>query len=311
MKIFITLFIISASFLFSNNANLNIDYNIGGEKLELDKVYTNQDNIDYKINRFEYYISSVKLDGNLLDGLYILANGNQPKYNLGEINQDVINIVEFDLGVDAFNNIGVDPNSYPAEHPLAPQNPPMHWGWAAGYRFWAVQGYSDPDGDGVFDKSFQYHVLGDDALRNVKINSTFEEVDGDIDINLNFDIEKLISIIDMSDFSVFHGFSQQFPEIKEFIEHINSYDVIVPSSTTSVENMIDLELFPNPVISSLNLKGEIENARYEILDLSGKSVLEGSADSRFINVNELKSGSYFLVVKRNNEIIANKRFVKY
>ena len=42
-----------------------------------------------------------------------------------------------------------------ADHLLAPQVPSMHWGWAAGYRFIALEG-------GTSDGTLEIHALGDD-----------------------------------------------------------------------------------------------------------------------------------------------------
>ena len=45
--------------------------------------------------------------------------------------------VKLHLGVDPAHN-HADPSTYASDHPLSLQNPTMHWGWSAGYRFMAI-----------------------------------------------------------------------------------------------------------------------------------------------------------------------------
>ena len=88
---------------------------------------------------------------------YVLANGFVDGLHASRRGESGVNAVEdlmFNVGIDPDNN-HADPASWPADHPLAPQVPSMHWGWAAGYRFVALEG-------GTADANLEIHALGDD-----------------------------------------------------------------------------------------------------------------------------------------------------
>ena len=93
---------------------------------------------------------------------YILVNANQNNYNIGEIellDDDLISL-NFNIGVE-YNLNHADPSLQDSSHPLAPQFPSMHWGWAAGYRFAALEGMIDKNQDSIMETVFQYHPVDD------------------------------------------------------------------------------------------------------------------------------------------------------
>ena len=80
---------------------------------------------------------------------------------LGEVSGvENVEALMFHVGIDPDNN-HADPAAWPADHPLAPQVPSMHWGWAAGYRFIALEG-------GTSEGNLEIHALGDDNHTPVK-----------------------------------------------------------------------------------------------------------------------------------------------
>lgn len=70
-------------------------------------------------------------------------------------------------------------------------------------------------------------------------------------------------------------------------------------------------IYPNPVINELNFKGLNENTSFEIIDLLGKKVISGdvSSTNESINVERLKQGQYFILVKKEN-ILYSLKFIK-
>ena len=64
---------------------------------------------------------------------------------LGSHDITTLESVRFGVGRSEHNHL--DPSAYPGDHPLAPQLPSMHWGWASRYfhRFgmegWAGEGF--------------------------------------------------------------------------------------------------------------------------------------------------------------------------
>ncbi len=85
------------------------------------------------------------------------------------------------------------------------------------------------------------------------------------------------------------------------------------SSESFTENG-DLNYYPNPVVSDINLVIEDQilanNPKYQVLDLTGKQVLNGSLDNqKVINVDGLSPGLYFVQLAANNQKFTAK-FVK-
>ena len=72
---------------------------------------------------------------------WVLVNASEAtEVDLGSHDVTNVEAVHFHIGVDSSVNHS-DPASYPMGHPLAPVFPSMHWGWAAGYRFVAIEGF--------------------------------------------------------------------------------------------------------------------------------------------------------------------------
>ncbi|MEQ9052684.1 MAG: carbohydrate-binding protein, partial [Marinoscillum sp.] len=74
---------------------------------------------------------------------------------------------------------------------------------------------------------------------------------------------------------------------------------------------ITLSLFPNPTSSLLNIRGLQGSGSYQIYDLSGRVVLQGSLSNEeglsVVDVSALKAGSYFLVESLSH---TKMRFIK-
>jgi surface protein len=66
-------------------------------------------------------------------------------------------------------------------------------------------------------------------------------------------------------------------------------------------NTSSLKLYPNPVISVLNLDNNLTNQPYNIIDTLGKIVLKGNLNEgdNSINVEQLSKGIYYLKVSDN------------
>ncbi len=81
------------------------------------------------------------------------------------------------------------------------------------------------------------------------------------------------------------------------------------NSTAAIDNKIKLIIFPNPVEAAINISPTIDkSANYEIRNFLGQLIKEGTVINT-INVNSLKSGSYFLRVITDNKVLSS-RFIK-
>ncbi|MCX8080642.1 MAG: T9SS type A sorting domain-containing protein [Bacteroidia bacterium] len=78
-------------------------------------------------------------------------------------------------------------------------------------------------------------------------------------------------------------------------------------TTTAISDINSLEqsitLFPNPAGSHLNIKSEIENVKYSVLNMLGETVLSGKVQMGLndINISQLKPGVYFVRFNASNK----------
>lgn len=147
------------------SVGLRIDHKAGQAEFDNEGPWTTTLGEEVYINRLEYYMSMFTLvhDGGqetAIEGSYVLADGFEDEIHpLGQV-EGVQNVegLKFFVGVDPDNNAGADPTLWPADHPLYPQVPSMHWGWDFGYRFIALEGGAGANGLVVHE----VHALGDD-----------------------------------------------------------------------------------------------------------------------------------------------------
>lgn len=119
------------------DVNLLIHHTLKGQNTVLQSTETNAQDEDYQITRLQYYITRITVihDGNqetaISDdtvALINVANELNTTIELGAVNATNLEGVKFHIGVySPVNN--EDPTQWPSGHPLAPQNPSMHWGW--------------------------------------------------------------------------------------------------------------------------------------------------------------------------------------
>ncbi len=160
----------------TNEVVFSFDHKAGADSLVLNQTeFTIWNGKKVKLTRAEFYISEVEVrhaDNTTtpLTDQYILVNAADPaaEFDLGQWPVDAAHGLTLHLGVAPSVNHN-DPAAWPADHPLAPQNPTMHWGWSAGYRFMAIEGKVDNNGDGVPESDFEFHSLGDVLYKTVEL----------------------------------------------------------------------------------------------------------------------------------------------
>jgi hypothetical protein len=120
--------------------------------------------------------------------------------------------VRFMLGLDSAVNHG-DPNQWGAEHPLNGNLTGMHWGWAGGYIFQAIDGnYKDSLTD-KYTKGMSFHTATDVMVRefevpvgNVLGAATFEVKDkATTPVQFNYHINRYYQGIELKKGSVSHS----------------------------------------------------------------------------------------------------------
>ena len=163
------------------------------------------------IDRLEYYLSMFTLvhDGGqetAIDGAYVLADGFVDELHaLGEVDGvENVEALKFFVGIDPDNN-HADPAAWPADHPLAPQVPSMHWGWASGYRFVALEGGAGADGD----VAHEIHALGDDNHfpGEMEVLATIEN--GVLVLDVEADIFGFYNLLSVGEGLINHGENEE------------------------------------------------------------------------------------------------------
>ncbi len=103
-----------------------------------------------------------------------------------------------------------------------------------------------------------------------------------------------------------------------FAEYAQQVVVLKSVTGTSVIHKSDLEIFPNPTrdLLKINFGNPVEGSVYvEITNIAGKQVLAQKLDTdgcsqASVNVQELKSGIYFIRVSSQQHVIASQKFLK-
>lgn len=169
-------------------------HKVGDDTLSINKTFFQIWNGKLlSITRAQFYLSEIELglpDGGYLplDGRYLLVDASQPleRYDLGTWPVDAVSGVKMGLGVDPEHN-HLDPTAWPADHPLYPKNPSMHWGWTAGYTFMALEGKLDTDSDGTPETIWQFHSIDDMLYKSIELGGGATS-DGDT-LRLHFDLD--------------------------------------------------------------------------------------------------------------------------
>ena len=286
---------------------LNFTHLFDGDDYTQFTTYTTPDGYEVEFSRMQYYMCDFVIthDGGqetALTDTYLLVNAQlNSSYSLGSWD-GIVNIegIEFAIGVDEANN-HEDPAAWPSDHPLAPQNPSMHWGWASGYRFLAYEGTATSN-------NVEIHALGDENLFSQSHEVSAEAVSGVATIDLFADYVHLFNNLNVSNGLINHGFNG---EVVTALENFRDLVFSTDASTSTEEVAISaFAMFPNPATDVVRLSGGL-NHEVELLDLSGRvvassGVFNGSAS---MNVAELPAGVYLARIVQNGQAVRTERLI--
>lgn len=278
-----------------------INHLYDGEVLNFDNTYIIGDNIPIRFDRIEYYIhlnsliSNQNIATDLIDK-YILVNANQNNYNIGEIellDDDLISL-NFNIGVE-YNLNHADPSLQDSSHPLAPQFPSMHWGWAAGYRFAALEGMIDKNQDSVMETVFQYHPVDDSYYSDTITSEGIIENENNLTIFINANYDRLIENIGTDEGGVYHGIHEENGLLMDNFSRNNVFTV--PENLNLKETYVSNSVFPNPFSNTIQLNLN-ENSIVKVYNSLGLLVDEFKFDKgqQQINTETLLNGIYILSI---------------
>ena len=278
-----------------------INHLYDGEVLNFDNTYIVGDNIPIRFDRIEYYIhlnsliSNQNIATDLIDK-YILVNANQNNYNIGDIellDDDLISL-NFNIGVE-YNLNHADPSLQDSSHPLAPQFPSMHWGWAAGYRFAALEGMIDKNQDSVMETVFQYHPVDDSYYSDTITCNGIIENENNVTIFINANYDRLIENIGTDEGGVYHGIHEENGLLMDNFSQNNVFTV--PENLNLKETYVSIAVFPNPFSNTIQLNLN-ENSIVKVYNSLGLLVDEFKFDKgqQQINTETLLNGIYILSI---------------
>jgi hypothetical protein len=294
------------------NVQLNINHLIGSEELELAKEYMmdGENTFPYKINRLQYYVSEITLihDGgqktNVADTWLLVTVPETSTFDLGTFNIDNIEGIEYHLGVNDEANF-LDPSSYPDEHPLANKSPSMHWGWAAGYRFAALEGFSGNN----FLLEYQIHSLGKANYKKVALSLNGVTTNDQIDITVDADYENIYSNINFSKLVFLHGFDGFAADLMNILGK-NVFSAAVTSNTVD-EKYKNYKFIKNNLLSDNTLRiNNLDNSDYSVLisNIQGQIIASQNISSNDeINIDQ--SGIFLCQFIKNGVIVKTEKVV--
>ncbi len=295
---------------------LRIYHKLGTQGFQFNTTTQSSTNQDYQITRLQYYLTKFTVihDGGqetIVDQATVaLINGADGTYSvveLGSLNLTNVEGVKFHIGVHSpINN--EDPSLYPSDHPLAPQSPSMHWGWASGYRFLVYEG----KGGVNFSQTFQMHGLGNNNYFETTVNAVGQNVGGTMYIVLDADYTMGVETIDVAAGVIAHGVDA---EDKTLLENFRDYvfsqsSEVLVAGTEEQDQLLDWTAYPNPTSGevNLNLDPSIEFDEIIVTNTLGQKVLSTNTVNTSIILDE--AGVYFIQLISDGNVLGTKRIIK-
>ena len=311
--ILVCLFCANALAFSQTEVVLQLNHNVDGQPFLLGQTYE-VDSTQVSFDRLQYYMCDfvVTHDGGqetALTDKYILVNADDNEvHSLGEWDIQSLESVSFGIGVNAAHNVGIDPTTYPDGHPLAPQQPSMHWGWASGYRFLAFEGFS---GDNLSNQS-QVHALGDANFFHQSHAVSGESTGDGLILSLEANYAHLFVALPLDDGFFEHGTTGAAAKMM-----VNMRDLVFETGTAAeIEHPVanEIRIFPNPTTEFIYIDGAqfCKAARWVIYDVAGKSLVKGMVSpNEPISIQHLQPGVYHIFIDdTRGTSIAAHRFLK-
>jgi hypothetical protein len=299
------------------DVTLKMAQKLGDQPFSLNTIVTSDMGYAYNVTRLQYYVSEIKLihDGGQVSpvaDMYLLVNpSTDSSFDLGSFPISNLEQIQFSVGVDQAHN-HLDPASYDNTHPLAPQNPSMHWGWASGYRFIALEGLAGADANSM-NNIYQIHTVDDANYYTVYLDLSGETLGDQLYVNINADYTQLLNALDVSSGLISHASTGPSRTIVN-----NLRDVFSAGFSTSIiapDVVGSFNSFPNPAKESFQINYDfpgLNDLQVSISDLSGKEVyssrLDHLAKSKTIT-SSWHSGLYIIQLFTSEQILAIDKII--
>lgn len=302
---------------------LEINHKLGTSPFHMNQMAQNSLMQDFEVTNLRYYLSGFSMthDGGQvteMPDLLVFVDvsldslGNQ-LIELGNFAVSQIEAISFYMGVDTARN-HLDPTVYAENHPLAPKNPSMHWGWASGYFFLSFNGSAGVN----MSKGFDLQCLGDENYFQTTVSTPLvTDYSDELLISLDADYTGLLHEMDISENISMHG-----PFLWAHDALVNASRHVFKSSMTPNYTAISKEihqdiisLYPNPALNGetkLSLKeGLGNNYQVVVCDVTGKEMMRKTLDTgkKEITIELNQKGFYLVNVFDEHSLVATKKLI--
>ncbi len=295
------------------DVHFKINHKLGAQNFAMNTTATNDLGNSFQFTRIDYYVSQIRLyfDGGqdtLLSDTYVLVKGDQPTNELlGNFNFSALEKVEFSIGVDNAANHS-DPSARPSGHPLSFQSPSMHWGWAAGYRFAALEGQTGAS----MNQTWQLHALGDKNYGFATVTTAGVQSGNDLIIDIDGDYTKAFAGVTVDANLNYHGEDLQAPSVLQNFQNLVFTEASGGIGIEELQN-ISMKLSPNPTSSKINLvleNAELKDAQVIVTDMLGRTVFEGGFSTQSkAEISFERKGMYLVSLKLEGQVVETQKVI--
>lgn len=262
------------------------------------EVITALNGTNYKVSAMAFYVSRVELvhDGGQVTQVdtneVFYINFLDPVASLGTYDVESVEGIRFMVGVPEYLN-HLDISQYPEGHPLGFHNPSMHWGWAAGYIHFLMNGFGDNNNDGDPTFSYQLNCLGDENVQYVDLATTaLTHQDGVKEVMLICNLDQWLRNTDPATTGPVHGSDGVNAMV---MSNVSIYPVFVSPQNAAVSELqtIDVRVARKGTEVTVSWDEAIVQS-YRLSDASGRVLESGACVSKQLKFDQLPSGVQLL-----------------
>lgn len=296
--------------------HLVINHKIGGQDFAMNSPAKNNLDHDFEFTRLEYYISGITIihdngTATLIPDTWLLVNAaSATEIELGSFPITEVEALHFTIGVDPEHN-HLDPASFENGHPLAPKSPSMHWGWTAGYRFLALEGYGGPQ----YNQLIQLHGLGDQNYIKSRVNLNAISNNNEVTIQLDADYARALENIMVNGGIVEHSETGEAQKALENFRNLVFSPSEVNTGVSEVTTSNQFSLYPNPTCDGLayfNINST-EDVPFEIMvtDVFGRQIsyFKQVNPKATFDITVPEAGIYFIRLMQNGQPVGVTKLI--
>lgn len=309
--------LIATSLMAQANVVLQMEQLLAGRPFAFAQTTQAEMGYYFNVTRLQYYVSEITLihDGGQrtpVEDYHLLIDPSKDSvFFLGNFPVTDLEQIEFWIGVDSAHN-HLDPAMYPANHPLALHVPSMHWGWAGGYRYIALEGYAGHT-PSYLPNNYQIHTIAEENYRKVSL-PVDEVLDGDtMRIPIRADYAMMLHKINVSLGLEFHssiGPSKQISLNTRLV-----FTPILTGNTYQPKQISRLDISPNPstgfftITMPSSMTGPLT---LRLTSMLGSTILE---ETIFTTTEAIPiespalPGMYFVTLSRGQRLLARENVI--